>query len=302
MYLLAGSILTNIGILTQIRFTQQSFLALEDLFWQLIPVSISMALAGSGWILYRAYHQNQFPYSQRQIRFLAIICASTGLLWILLWLIPVLILQETIVRTRWLALPVGAIPLAYLLGSHVPYLNRIERVVRRLFVHLVTATLLTFVLAVLAAQLNLHRVSDTLWLAVAFVLPYRTLQHAILQLLPRGFRPHTQHALEAAIQDLTAALAASQVVDIVVAGVRAQFGQPALAFYEAASGPDQTLQLTTQDRMADLPTSVPAGPLTDLLLVGSSVLDSHGVRQCLHNAPLTHDERLLLNHPGLMLL
>ena len=54
--------------------------------------------------------------------------------------------------------------------------------------------------------------------------------------------------------------------------------------------------------MADLPASIPAGPLTDLLLAGSSVLDSHGVRQRLHTAPLTHDERLLLNHPGLMLL
>jgi signal transduction histidine kinase len=40
----------------------------------------------------------------------------------------------------------------------------------------------------------------------------------------------------------------------------------------------------------------------DLLLAGSSVLDSHAVRQRLHNAPLTHDERLLLNEPGLMLL
>ena len=299
--LLAGSIFINVCFVIWIIVWQKTLLEVDKLLWVTTSLSTIGALGGTAIILYRAYHHNTLPHTQRQIRLLTIVCASVMVSWLILYAVPFFLLGDFYLRVRWLVLLIGAIPLAYLVGGRAYYLYRAERLARRLFVHLITAAILIVLLALSTSQFNLHRISDTLWLATAFVLPYRLVQYTVLRLLPRSFRPEDQSALEAAIQGLPESLEPSELITAVVAGVRAQFGQPPLAFYLADAGTSNTLRLYLAERLPDLPDVLGPGTLIGTLVEVKSVVESHVLQRRLQDDILVAGERELLCHPSAML-
>jgi hypothetical protein len=86
------------------------------------------------------------------------------------------------------------VPLAYLVGGVVRDLSRLDRILLRIGVHIVTTALLSAMLVALALVFALHGTTALLWLAVCFVVLYRPVQQLGFRLIPASLNPlHSTH-------------------------------------------------------------------------------------------------------------
>ncbi len=183
-YLLASSLLVHAGVGTWVYVARLSIVHMLMTFVNVLHVALLIGLAGSGWVLYRAYQHTAIPHTRRQIRLIAGACLSITLLWILLWLIPTLVVGHSLIQERWLVILGGAVPLAYLIGGLAADLYRVDHIATRFLVHLGTTTNVIVFLALITAHLALQGTSAMIWIAVGFVALYRPVQSTLTHLLP----------------------------------------------------------------------------------------------------------------------
>jgi signal transduction histidine kinase len=299
IYLIGVFLVLNSVLAAWILLQEQTSLA--DALFFVTPWAVVFSLAATGLLLIRAYHWSNNQHIRRQIRLIASACISVMLLWTLLLVVPELVLGRSLVRPSVLTLALGAVPLAYLIGIRSTNLYRLDRVATRLVLHLLTAAVLGLLLALIVRLAGFTGVPAVLWIAVASVVLYRSVQNIWIWLLPRIFRPRDQRALEHAVQRLTTTLERSSLMEIVVEGVRAQFGQPALAFFLSDIHGQNRLTLRHIERMDSLPRDISAGTLTAYLAEAGPIIQSKDVREHIAASGLRKDELELLSYPALVL-
>jgi signal transduction histidine kinase len=158
--------------------------------------------------------------------------------------------------------------------------------------------MLTTITAVFALQGML----SVLWTAICFVVLYRPAQQLILRFLPAHANPlhNTYQALHISASQLTASLDAQVLVNTITAGVRATFGEPALAFYLGHLDGSSTLTRVVQERL-DLPEIIAPGTLTEYLTRVTSVLESRALHAALAPFSLSTTEDQALCASGVAL-
>lgn len=275
--------------------------SLADALFVVTPWAVVFSLAATSLLLLRAYHRSNNQHIRRQIRLIASACVSVMLLWALLLVVPEVVLGHSLVRPGVLTLALGAVPLAYLVGIRSANLYRLDRVATRLVLHMLTAAVLGVLLALVVRLAGFTGAPAVLWMAVASVVLYRSVQHIWIWFLPRIFRPRDQQALVLAIQRLTTTLVRSSLMETVVEGVRAQFGQPALAFFLGDIRGHNRLTLRHMERMDGLPGDISAGTLTAYLAEAGPVIQTKDVREQIIASRLSKDELELLSHPAIVL-
>lgn len=299
--MLAASVVCNTVVLGWVVRSNVTIGQLSLILLAVAPFSICLALAGSAGLLVVAYRRTTTAHVQRQIRLIALACLTTLTLWVLLSVVPRLVLQEHIVRGRWLMLTVGLIPLAYVAGGRITDLYRLDRVARRSLVHLLTASALTLLLGSLNAVVGMTETMALIWFAVAFVAFYHPVRQLWMGVLPRRLVGVQHQALDTTIQALTTTLHADELITILIRGVDAQFGQPALAFYHGTLDGPPALTLAREIRMPNLPVQICAGALTVTMQAGQTVIESWELQQTVASVPLTDTEQHLLAHPAIVL-
>jgi signal transduction histidine kinase len=302
--LLVGSwVLLNGGLMAGLVAWRPSLPELVVRLSDLLPISLLVGLIGSGVILSRAYRRTTIAHMRRQIHLIAMACFFVAIAWLLLLALPTLIRGEALIPDHWIDLLTGAVPLAYLAGGVTPDLYRVDRLLLRLGVHLGTMTVLVGLLAAITTALALHGMLAVLWTAICFVGLYRPVQHLGFRLLPADANPmhNTYRALHIAMTRLTATLEAPTLVDALCTGVRATFGEPALAFYTADVAGSNALTRVVRERLPQLPETIAAGTLTGHLCRLSPVTESRVLQAALGHILLSRGEEQVLHHPGLVL-
>src|SRR5262249_37650322 len=142
-----------------------------------------------------------------------------------------------------------------------------------------------------------------LWIAICFVVLYRPVQQLGLRLVRiRVNLKHTMyHPLHMAVTRLTATLEAPILIDALCDGVRATFGEPALAFYAADIAGSNELTRVVHERLSQLPETIKAGSLTDQLCQLSPITESRVLHAVLAQQPLSSEEEQALHQPGVVL-
>ncbi len=301
LYFLGTSTILNVVMLVWVALSGRSFLGFADILFRVTQVAVISSLAATGWLLVQAYRKATIEHTRRQIRLIAIACLSVTLLWALLAGLSEIIFGYTAVPPQLLTLSFGMVPLAYLLGVRFDGLYRLDRLAIRFVGHLLTATVVGLLLAIIRNVLGLEGTTVIIWFPVALVVFHPWLQKIGLRLLPKLFKTEGLWALDQAIQALNTTLDGGLLVTIVVEGVRAQFAQPALAFFRADIYGTNTLSLYHQERMEDLPATLRAGTLTEEVRQARSVSESRDIQRALMSTALCEDEQRLLVHPKIAL-
>ncbi len=283
-------------------FAGLSALQLDAVLRYAVPLEIIGALGIVAWMLRRAYKRAIVAKTRRQIRLIANACLSVSLLEILLFVIPGIALGRYLVNPNWGIIAFGVVPLAYLAGGITSDLYRLDRVASRVFLHLLTSTFLVALLIIIDSNLPISGDVSIFVGAVAFVAVYPQLHTLLGRTIRRDFTPAGVYpALESAIGTMTRTLDASTLAEALAQGIRDQFGQPSLAIYRGSVHADNVLNRITQDRMDDLPLTIPAGALTDMLVKVNQVIDTVALAGQLWSIQLTPLEEQLLADPAIAL-
>ena len=300
---LLGWILGAHGLLlAAVAVWRLSLPELLDTFSNLLLVVLLAGLIISGVILFRAYHQTQIAHMRRQVRLIALACVVVALIWALALIIPLLIQQPVLLADQRLNIITGGIPLAYLISGIGHDLDRIDRILMRLSMHLLTAVILITSLGVIISGFNLGGTDQLLWVVVLFVLLYPSLRRLVQRILRLSSSiGDNEHALNATLTELTTTLDTSAIIARIVAGVRETFNEPGVTFYAGHIDGTNKLTLTTQERMPDLPAVIAPGCLAASLACSRAVLTSRRLSQTIGADVLQGDEEQVLRTPGVVL-
>ena len=268
---------------------------IDKLLWRVVPLEIIGALGIVAWILYRAYKQAIAAHTRRQIRLIASACVFVVLLLVLFFVLPRIVLGRYPIDANWGIVVTGLVPLAYLFGGVTPDLYRLDRVVSRLLLHLLTITLLAAAVALAETSVS---AKDYLVLSASIavsVAMYPTIHGFVRRVFRRdlaitGVLP----AVEKAISILTDSFEAPTLVAAVVQGASEQFDRPAIAFYQGDIYGSNTLYLVTQERMSDLPAKLAAGPLAAALVKIRQVIDNKSLYSYTEQIPLSALEQQMV--------
>ncbi len=300
-YCIAALILITSGAMVAGYFGWFSMIDQLAILSNILPFEIFGALASIGWILHRAYRQTSVAHTRRQIRLIIIASLAITLLWFLLFVVPTIVIGHSLIDTLWLVVLTGMLPLAYLIGGVALDLYRLDRIATRSLVHLVTTSFLASALTLVVSTLHLHGIAASIWSAIAFVALYGPIQHWVLRVLPPAFRTERNQALEITIQELAYSLDAPTLVRTLVRGLRAEFADPAVAYYLQDTHDGSMLTLYHQERMAELPTKLAVSSLTRHLRRSVPVIESRLLRHIVLQDLLPTDEQRLLTHPAIAL-
>ena len=300
-YLFSSSALLNGALALWVVHRGVSMFEFAALLLHLAPITVVIALAGSGIFLHRAYRKTISAPTRRQVRLIMAACLTVLLVWILALITPVLIPEIPTIHRDGLILLIGLIPLAYLLCARVTDLYRLDRFAIRGLVLLTTATGFGLILTAGSELLNLSRGARVVAVIAAFSALYWPVQQRLLQLLPASFGTQGAQALDRAIQGLMTTLDTHEQITTLLDGARAQFAQPHLAFFVADVADSNTLSLAYQERMDFAPDRITVGPLAQLLTEVRPVTPSSVLQQQAALLELTEQEAQLVTDPGIAL-
>ncbi|GAC1553867.1 MAG: hypothetical protein NVS2B7_29820 [Herpetosiphon sp.] len=299
-YFLFASFLVTSSIAILAYSSRMSMITLIGLLSSILPFEILAAVAIIGWILFRVYRRTTVARTRRHIRLIIAACLAITLIWFLLLIVPKIAFGYSLISGTWLVSLTALLPLAYLLGG-LPDLYRADRLAMRSLTHLLAASVLVAVTASGIALLHLAATWASFWIAVAFFVCYRPVQHGLLRLSPVTLGGEEPQALDQAIQELAHSLEAPTVAATLIAGVRGQFGEPALAVFLGDVEGTNILTLHHQERMAGLPITILPGKLVKQLRQSPSVTESRIVREQVREHDCNADENQLLSHPAIVL-
>lgn len=301
--LIGSWLLLNSGLAVSIFVWRPTLIELVMRLSDLVLIGFVIGLSVSGVILRLAYRRTTIEHVRRQIRLIAMACFFVAIAWLLLLVLPNFLFGETVIADNWIDLLTGAVPLAYLVGGVVPDLYRLDRVILRIGVHAGTVTMLTALLAGIAVVFALQGTLAVLWIALCFVVLYRPMLHLGFHLVPAFANPahNSYHELHKAAANLTTTLDRSTLIDVVGTGVRAIFGEPAMAFYAGNIEGTNELTCVIQERLPQLPQMIAAGNLTEWLGLLPLVNESRSLRSVLTDLELRPDEEQVFQHPGVAL-
>lgn len=274
----------------------------DKLLRRLVPFELLTALAIVAWILLRAYRQAVAAHTRRQVRLIGSACVSVVLIVVLLFVLPQIVLGHYPIHPNWGIVVTVLVPLAYLFGGITPDLYRLDRVVSRFVLHLLTITLLAGAVAIAEATVPATGYL-VLFLSVAVAVAIYPRIHGVLRYAVHHDAAITDvlPAIDRARSLLTHSLEVPALVSAVVKGVSDQFDQPSLAFYQGDIHGSNELQLITKRRLPELPAWLPAGSLADYLVELRQVVDSKVLNRHIGPGQLSDLEQTIVLSPLLAL-
>ena len=275
---------------------------LLNTFSELVLVALLVGFIITGVILFRAYRETRIAHVRRQIRLIALACIVVASIWALALVIPLLVHMPVLLVDQRLNIVTAGIPLAYLIGGIGHDLDRIDRALIRVSLHLITTVMLVAGLTLVFRVLTVRSSDELLWVMVLFVLLYPSFRRLMQRLLRlRGSTEDPEHTLNATLTDLTTTLDTSAIIGRILTGIRESFNEPALAFYAGRIEGTNKLTLTTQERMPELPAVIVPGHVLDTLARSRAIMTSRQLSDMLHAELLQIDEEQAIRAPGVVL-
>jgi signal transduction histidine kinase len=299
---LVGSwIVINILISFFIIIGQPSLSSLVSMLGGVLSPGLLIGFIGSGTVLYRAYRKTETVHIRRQIRLIGMACFFVAAVWIVTLILPKLLNRSTLIGDYWIDLATGVIPLAYLIGGVAPDLYRVDRVVMRLGIHVATVLALLGLIIITMDAFGLQGTELPLWGAVLFVVLYGRIKAILIRIFSNPLSTNPYATLHHTARELTTKLETAPLVEILCAGIKSTFDQPAMAFYVADPEGTNELTLMSNERLADVPNIIPPGTLTEQLSKISTITESRTLVDQLNQNTLTTDEERALRHPRIVL-
>lgn len=270
--------------------------------WLPLVATLVAAFLGSGALLVEAYRHVRIAHVRRQIRLIGAACLITACVWLVFRVVPLALALPSLLPEAVIDLTPIIIPLAYLVSGAASSLYTLDRLVRRVVSELLTVTLVAVAFsttAVLVADEGREAV-------IAWALAMGALSQPLLSWTRRlrGDRHNPDRsyaALRQARHLLTTSLDPAVLLAAIRDGVQGAFDQPPLAVYYAAPGDSQELTLVLQDRLPDLPPSLPLATLANHLLHRDSVIEARELHAEMRAATLSASEEAAVRHQGVAL-
>lgn len=294
LYLFALSLIGTLSVVMITYWTQASIITLIQRLSLLLPVALVISLSGSAWVLYHAYQLTAIAHIRRQIRLIGSACLLSALLWFLLWGLPRFTPFRVLIPDYWIIVIGWLVPFAYLIGSLTPDLQRIDRLMRRLVVHIATVTLLATLLTGVMTWLAWQGPLAAMTIAVTFVSLYQPLLLAFQRLTSVRDEAPLHRTLAATMIDLTTSLEAATIATTLTESVRTLFAHPALAFFLGDIHGTNALTLQVQDRLLDVPPQITPGRLAEQLRQSPPRMESRDLQRHLVLGSLTAEEQAVV--------
>lgn len=269
--------------------------------WLPLILAWSGAFLGGGLLLAAAYRRVAAAHVRRQIRLIASACLIVAAVWLALRVGPALLGIPAPVSEAAIDLAALLIPLAYLISGAAPDLFRLDRIARRCAAFTMTAALGILLAGGAIALLQPSGTDGVIGAIVIAGLILHPLSSGVRQRLLSPDDPERTFApLRQARQQLTTSLDPQVLADAIQTGLQASFQQPPLALY-LVRGEDPMLTLVGQDRLPDLPTTIPAGVLQEHLRQGAPLVEARAVHQAFASTTLSPPEEAAVRHQGVAL-
>ncbi|MDP9314150.1 MAG: ATP-binding protein [Chloroflexota bacterium] len=296
--LVVGTVALNITALSWVIARHITLTAIANTLSLAVPFALLAGLVGSGSILWSSYRSTSVEHIRRQLRLILISCLLAGLLWTLLWALPILLgarpANLTVVQIC-IFLIGTLIPIAYLVGGVARSLVVVDRLARRAVQVLATITLVLGVLTWLTDLQAFHEPNESLIIALLGVGLYGPTQRLVRNILPftEVTDPNYQ-ALESTQEQLRATVELPRLAELLRSGVEQQFGFPPCVVYLADVGDHGTLALAVSAHVHDLPAQLSPGPLLTVVQMSEPIVDNHYLVAQVNQEQLTPAERTLL--------
>jgi two-component sensor histidine kinase len=301
-WFIIGTIGFNLLLAGAVLGRQPSLVQLGDTLGLVVPVAVLGAVLAAAVLLIRDYPRITVAHTRRQIRVLALAFVGVAAAWTVAFLVPLIIGRPALLTNQHLNLIAGAIPLAYLLVSRTPDLDRADRIVRQVTGHLLTLVVLAALPALATVIFALEGAVALLWIAVAVVALYRPVHRLILRLTRLGDPNGARYApLAAATTRLASSLDDEVLVQVCRNALQQTFAPAGLALYLRDDTATPHLHLRLQEEWPSLPAYVPQGRLTTFLANRRAILESRVVHPVLAQEAWSDAEEHLVQQPGIVL-
>lgn len=296
--LVEATIALNLGALTWIILRHVTITDLTETLSRVVPFVVLVGLFCSGSILWWSYRSTRVEHIRRQLRLILISCLSAGLLWTILWAVPMVVhfrLGSSIVIQICIFLVGTLIPIAYLIGGVSRSLVVVDRLARRGVQQLVTITLVLIILTRLTELQAFHEPNESVIIALLGVGLYGPTRRLVRFVLPfTEVEDLNYRELEATQEQLRVTVELPQLAELVLSGVRRQFGSPPSVVYLADIAHPAALALVESARVGDLPAQFSPGSLLTVLRASEPIVDSQFLSAQVDQDQLTPAEQTLL--------
>lgn len=270
--------------------------------WLPLVVALLAAFLGSGALLIDAYRHVRIAHVRRQIRLIAAACLITGCVWVVFRLVPLFLALPPLLPDAVIDLVPILIPLAYLVSGAAPNLYTLDRLVRRVVSELLTVTLVAVAFSTTALFVAHEQRETIIWWALVLGLLSQPLLSWTRRLRSEHRNPDRSYAaLRQTRHLLTTSLDPAVLLAAIRDGVQGAFDRPPIAIYYAAPNASHELTLVQQDRLPDLPPSLPLSRLTNDLLRGEPVIEARELHGALRAESLSTAEEAAVRHQGVAL-
>jgi signal transduction histidine kinase len=289
-----------VGIVLLLLSGNSTALITADL--RVTPLVLLGGCIGTGILLVRTYRHTVIPHTRRQIRLIGVACLVLVVIWLYGFYGPTMAAAFTFVADPLITVAPALIPLAYLVGGVFPDLYRIDRLARRGAAHLLTLSGMLLVVVGWSEIASWPLPTMVVWAGMAGWLLYRPLYDVSLRLLaPDVLLPTAYTPIDTAIAHLATSLESQRLIQACLTGIRATFGQPAVAIYQHTSHESAHLVLGGQQHLPTVPLTLGDGSLLATCRALHRICATPVVHAALGNRPLTRDEAQLLQQPTLAL-
>jgi signal transduction histidine kinase len=267
-----------------------------------IMVAFVCAFAGSGLLLLEAYRQVSAPHVRRQIRLLAAACLFTAGVWLIFRLLPMLLGTAPPLPDALIDLTPILIPLAYLVTGTATGLYTLDRIATRIVTEMLVLAAIALIFAGAVVLVANERTEAVIWGALTIGLLLQRTSTWLRQVRARQLDPERPYEpLRRARRLLASSLDLQVLTAAFREGIQATFQQAPFALYVASESEQAGLVLMQQDRLPDLPASLPAGQLLESLDRNGPIVEALQLHSMLAATPLGADEEAAVRHQGVAL-
>ena len=270
--------------------------------WLPLVVALVAAFLGSGALLVEAYRKVRIAHVRRQIRLIGAACLITACVWLVFRVVPLVLQLPSLLPEAVIDLVPIIIPLAYLVSGAASNLYALDRIVRRVVSELLTVTLVAVAFSTTAVLAVSEGREAVIWWALVMGALSQPMLSWARRLRGEHRNPDRSYAeLRRARHILTTSLDPAVLLAAIRDGVQGAFDHPPLAVYYAAPGDPQKLTLVLQDRLPDLPPSLPLAALANHLLHEDRVIEARELHAALRATTLSAPEEAAVHHQGVAL-
>jgi signal transduction histidine kinase len=265
-----------------------------------LPVVFVLAFMGSGIVLWRAGRQTTIAHIHRQIRLIAAACVLVAAIWTVLRTAPAIVGLEPLLPHYAVDLVSGLVPLAYLISGAAPDLYRLERLVVRVTMHVLTLALLLAGFGVITTALAWHEPLGRLVIVVALAALYAPLNRLLIRLSGWSRTNRRDEVLIATTAQLTTTLDPRELATIICRGLHNAFARSPVACYLRDPDTPGNLTLAAVDSM-HLPPCITTDVTDTILARLAPVTEARIVLDEASRRVLATEVNDLLYHPQIAL-